>query len=177
MTARAFISRWVARLRRFKYPRRQRRCLYDNTCPRLSVTLPAESHYLTAGRPDLLTSLPVLDFQVRNPHNYLADFQAELELYERNGALVTFLVDRRASIVATGESNAPLPELIETLAVDMYEYGIVGEAVVALTMKWLQDLNDAGYSAAAYNAFNTHSRHNTELEEQRQAQHIVQDWA
>lgn len=91
---------------------------------------------------------------MRNPHNYLADFQAELGLYERSGALVAFLVHRRASIVAAGESNAPLPELIKTLAVDMFEYGIIGEADVELTSAWLQDLSDVGYSAEAYSAFN-----------------------
>lgn len=116
----------------------------------------------------------VLDSQVKHLHDYLADLEAERDLYERSGALVAFLVDYRARIVAAGESNPPLPELIETLAVDMYEYGIIGEEDVVLTLAWLQDLADAGYSAAAYNVFNIDSQHNLELVEQPPAQQLPQ---
>lgn len=111
---------------------------------------------------------------MRNPHNNFADFQAELELYERSGALIGFLVDRRASIVAAGKSNAPLPELIESLAVDMYEYSIIDDVDVALTLAWLQDLTDAGYSAAAHSAFTTGSQDNPDVHKPQPARRQLQ---
>lgn len=71
-------------------------------------------------------------FQVRNPHNHLGDFEAELPLYERADALVKFLLEY---LKAETMSNAVglTWSVMEDLAVTMYEYGIVGEEDVALT--------------------------------------------
>eukprot|EP00903_Cladosiphon_okamuranus_P008646 g8290.t1 len=82
--------------------------------------------------------------QVRNPHDYLGDFQAELPLYERAGALVDFLL-RYTQEEGVSNSGGLTWSRIEGLAVTMYEYGIVGEEDVMLAQAWLQDLRDAGY--------------------------------
>lgn len=85
--------------------------------------------------------------QFRNPHNYLADFQAELPLYERSGALVAFLESYRREANAASESGVDLPRMIEDLAVTMFEHGILGKLDVKLTQAWLMDLSSLGYDA------------------------------
>lgn len=78
----------------------------------------------------LLASIECVSFQVRNPHNYMADFQAELPLYEQSGALVEFLLEY--SEANSTPSGGLTWSLVEALAVTMYEYGIVDTADVAL---------------------------------------------
>ncbi|CAN0381925.1 unnamed protein product, partial [Laminaria digitata] len=85
--------------------------------------------------------------QFRNPHNYLADFQAELPLYERSGALVEYLKRHRRKSIAASAYGVDLPHLVEDLAVAMYEYGILGKMDVKLTQAWLMDLSAIGYEA------------------------------
>lgn len=87
--------------------------------------------------------------QVRNSHSYLADFQAELPLYERSGALVNFLVEYRRQLAEGSAAGSSLPERIDALSIAMYEYGILDEADVELTQAWLQDLVAIGYDHAA----------------------------
>ncbi|CAN0540796.1 unnamed protein product, partial [Ectocarpus sp. 8 AP-2014] len=84
--------------------------------------------------------------QIRNPHNYLADFQAELPLYEQSGALVAFLDGHRRQSVAASEAGVDLPERIDALMVEMYEYGVLEEADVQLSQAWLEDLYSVGYN-------------------------------
>ncbi|CAN0100995.1 unnamed protein product [Ectocarpus fasciculatus] len=84
--------------------------------------------------------------QIRNPHNYLADFQAELPLYEQSGALVTFLDAHRRQSAAASEAGVGLPERIDALMVEMYEYGVLEEADVQLSQAWLEDLYSVGYN-------------------------------
>ncbi|CAM9162841.1 unnamed protein product [Ectocarpus sp. 13 AM-2016] len=79
--------------------------------------------------------------QVANTRNNLADFKAELPLYQRSGALAEFLLQYRG----LGSNVSALPLEIEALAVTMYEYGIVEDEDVALTQAWLEDLRDVGY--------------------------------
>lgn len=88
----------------------------------------------------------------RNPHNYLADFQAELPLYQRGGALASFLFEYASQLsqdtgfkTSTGDCSSTLPERVETLTVTMYEYGILEIEDVTLSQAWLQDLSAAGY--------------------------------
>ena len=86
--------------------------------------------------------------QVRNAHDYLADFQAELPLYQKSGALAAFLVNYRSHVSASASSGGLVPlimDRMETLIITMYEYGILEEADVKLTQAWLQDLLAAGY--------------------------------
>lgn len=87
--------------------------------------------------------------QFRNPHNYLADFQAELPLYERSGALVSFLDNYRREATAASEAGMELPHMVEDLVMTMYEYGILGTMDVKLTQAWLMDLSSLGYEAAS----------------------------
>ena len=86
--------------------------------------------------------------QVRNAHDYLADFQAELPLYQKSGALAAFLVSYRNHVGASASSDGlltPIIEHMETLIITMYEYGMLEEGDVELTQAWLQDLLAAGY--------------------------------
>ncbi|CAM9714905.1 unnamed protein product, partial [Laminaria digitata] len=82
-----------------------------------------------------------------NPHNCLADFQAELPLHERSGALVSFLQTYRRESIAATASGMDLSHLIEDLAVTMYEHGILGKMDVKLTQAWLVDMESIGYEA------------------------------
>eukprot|EP00903_Cladosiphon_okamuranus_P015307 g14141.t1 len=78
--------------------------------------------------------------------NSVADFQAEMPLYERSGELVKFLVEYgQTEAVSSSTSGSSTPERIEHLIVKMYEYGIVEDEDVALTQAWLQDLLATGY--------------------------------
>ena len=73
---------------------------------------------------------------MRNPHNYLADFQAELPLYERSDALVDFLLTYSRAIQSEASSSGFIgltPYHVEALAVTMFEYGIVEEEDITLT--------------------------------------------
>jgi len=83
---------------------------------------------------------PAFVNQFRNPHSYLADFESEMQLYLRAGALTSFLV----GWVPTDE-NLPLAGRIEELAITMFEYGILEERDVVLTQAFLEDLTMMGY--------------------------------
>lgn len=89
----------------------------------------------------------------------MADFHAELALYEQSGALVEFLSDhgrQQASADASGTANndkstpigglTSIPYRIETLAIAMYEHEILDERDVTLTREWLKDLISTGYT-------------------------------
>lgn len=86
-----------------------------------------------------------ISVQIRNPHNYLADFQAELPLYERSGVLIDFLEKYRRESITLSDSGTYFPSIIEDLAVAMYEHGILGKMDVKLTRAWLMDLSSVGY--------------------------------
>ena len=82
----------------------------------------------------------------------MSDFEAELGLYERSGALVTHLAanwrqnNAPEGVAAAARSPAALsPVQIQDLAIDMYEHGIVEEEDVTLTRAWLKDLLSVGY--------------------------------
>ena len=80
--------------------------------------------------------------QFRNAHNYLADLNAEWQLYERSSSLTSYLARQwRCSLKAFD-----LPQCFQQLYVDMYEYGILELPDVALSMAWVQDLKAIGYS-------------------------------
>jgi hypothetical protein len=76
--------------------------------------------------------------QHRNPHNYLADLQAEQNLYYQAGALVRFLANRTSSALT-------IPELFESIYIDLYEHGLLEIADVKLARAWLSDLQAVGY--------------------------------
>ncbi|CAN0428880.1 unnamed protein product [Pylaiella littoralis] len=90
-----------------------------------------------------------VEHQTRTPDNYLADFQAELPLYQQSDSLLEFLLEYRRAFknddAPSAASSDSIPSRMEALAVTMFEYGIVGEEHVTLTQAWLQDLRDSGY--------------------------------
>ncbi|WIA44393.1 hypothetical protein OEZ86_007162 [Tetradesmus obliquus] len=80
--------------------------------------------------------------QLRSPHNYLADMQAEEDLYYKSGQLVTFLRQWAGSA-------STLPGRAEELMIELYERGYLGLQDVQLTQQWLLALAHAGYQFPA----------------------------
>ena len=76
--------------------------------------------------------------QYRNAHNYLADFNSELPLYQQAGALIQFLLHWKPV-------TDSLPGRVEELYILMYEFGILGLDDVKLAQAWLEDLVKLGY--------------------------------
>ena len=74
--------------------------------------------------------------QVRNSHNYLADFDAEIPLYRQASAFVEHL--KQASYNGISEA-----------VVDAYEHELLGEADVRLAAAWQIDMRRAKLSAQA----------------------------
>ena len=76
--------------------------------------------------------------QIRNEHTYLGDFQAELPLYKKAGPLIDFLTKWDSS------SNT-LPDRIQDLWIDLYEYGYIEMQDISLVQEWLGALIQVGY--------------------------------
>jgi hypothetical protein len=81
---------------------------------------------------------PPMVNQFRNPHNYVADLNSELPLYEKSNALVTFLQSWSSAEIS-------LPGRIEDLMIGLYERDFIGIQDVYLSQKWISSLLDAGY--------------------------------
>ncbi|XP_022102192.1 probable glycosyltransferase STELLO2 [Acanthaster planci] len=81
--------------------------------------------------------------QKRNPHNYMADFDSEMDLYYKAENLVEFLLR------FTTESPTTLPQKLLDLAIKLYEYEFIGAGDVSLTEAWIQDLQCLGYTFPA----------------------------
>ena len=73
--------------------------------------------------------------QIRNKHDYLADFQAELPLYTQATAFVQHL-----------RNNSKQYAGLTDVVVDAYEHGIVEGEDVALAFAWQNDLQRAALS-------------------------------
>jgi hypothetical protein len=76
--------------------------------------------------------------QYRNAHNYLADFNSEIPLYQQAGALVQALLDWKPKA-------ATMPGRIEELYILMYEMNVLGLDDVKLAQAGLGDLMRVGY--------------------------------
>ena len=76
--------------------------------------------------------------QNRNPHTYLADFDAEQDLYYKSGKLVEFLGGWSPSSSVFGE------QVIE-LYVRLYERGYVHGQDVRMIRLWIDELNKLNY--------------------------------
>lgn len=76
--------------------------------------------------------------QIRNAHNYLADFNSEIPLYTQATELVKF-------IVAWQSSASTLEERMEELAIDFYERGYLEIEDVFGIQHWISDLIQLGY--------------------------------
>lgn len=78
--------------------------------------------------------------QIRNAHNYLADMEAEHDLYFKTGVLLEFLRDWESDI-----EDAPLPAQMERLWVALYEHGYIELDDVLQIQRWLLALIQSGY--------------------------------
>ena len=88
-----------------------------------------------------LAFAPPSVWQERNPHNWLADLNAEEQLYERSGKLVDFLVEWECD----ADGATALHTCIEALWTAAYERGYIEKSDVTLMQAWLQALSDAQY--------------------------------
>ncbi len=86
-----------------------------------------------------VTFSKALVFQDRNPHNFLADFNSELPLYERSGALIEFLAKIQFPM------DGPFQQQILQLWNEMYQYGILEESDVQIMNMWIQTLEQSEY--------------------------------
>lgn len=73
--------------------------------------------------------------QIRNAHDYLRDFNAEIPLYQQSSALVEFF------------KNNSFSSQFDVVSA-MFEYGILDEADVHLSKAWGVDMNRARLSSA-----------------------------
>ena len=85
-----------------------------------------------------ITFLPPSIIQDRNDHNYLADMQAELDLYFKSGPLITFLDKWKTSA-------SSIPEKMEQLWIDLYERSYIEINDVKVLQLWLAALIEVGY--------------------------------
>lgn len=74
----------------------------------------------------------------RNAHSYLADFDAEIPLYERSAALIDFLSNWKPS-------SLTLPMAMHELYVELYTRAIVEDVDVYTLEAWLTFLAKCGY--------------------------------
>lgn len=79
--------------------------------------------------------------QRRNAHSYIADLDAEHDLYFKTERLLEFL----DTWTSSGES-IKLPDLFLDLYVALYEREYVHAADVKLSRMWIEELREAGYS-------------------------------
>jgi hypothetical protein len=85
-----------------------------------------------------LIFLPAIIEQDRNEHHYLADMQAELDLYFKGGKLLELLRDWKST-------SQSVPERMEELWIDLYERGYIELNDVKVAQLWLAALIDIGY--------------------------------
>ena len=77
--------------------------------------------------------------QKRNPHSYLADFDAEQDLYYKSGKLIEFLAE-------WSPKESGIQEQIVELYGLLYERDYVGMEDVRMVKLWLIELERAGYA-------------------------------
>ena len=91
--------------------------------------------------------------QTRNPHSYLADWQAEHALYAQTGQLVKYLQsweprsrqqEQQHDSSSVG-GGVTVPEAMYELYVDLYEHGILEREDVERIELWLNALHAVGY--------------------------------
>ena len=79
--------------------------------------------------------------QYRNPHNYLADFDSEMDLYYKTETLIKFLKEW-----APADASASLEQRLLDMQIQLYEHGFVEAQDVELTVAWIQDLRCLQYT-------------------------------
>jgi hypothetical protein len=95
----------------------------------------------------LVTFVGPLVTQDRNAHSYLADLDAEQQLYERSGKLISYLHDWRYF-----HTEPTLQGALERLYADLYERGIVEWKDVELIQLWLSALDSVGYDFPSFDS-------------------------
>lgn len=85
-----------------------------------------------------IVMLPPNVQQERNEHNYLADMQAELDLYFKGEKLLDFLSNWKSS-------TKTIPERVERLWIELYERGYIDIQDVSMVQAWLKALLEIGY--------------------------------
>jgi len=81
---------------------------------------------------------PPLVTHVRTPHNYIADMQAETDLYQKTSTLLNFLEEWK-------DKSPTVAARVENLCVALYERDYIGLADVYAMQEWLLALLDVGY--------------------------------
>lgn len=76
--------------------------------------------------------------QYRNSHNYLADFESEMDLYLRSGTLISMLDNWTSTCTS-------VPCLYEDLIISMYERNYLEIDDVFLVQSWIDVLTNIGY--------------------------------
>jgi len=76
--------------------------------------------------------------QHRNAHNYLADMQAESDIYFKAAQLIDFLSHWR-------DTSTTLPEAVESLWIALYERTYIEIDDVVAMQLWLSAVGDSGY--------------------------------
>ena len=84
---------------------------------------------------------PPLVTQVRNVHDYLADFDSEVPLYMKSGQLIQFL-EEWTPVPTTTPS---LDSAMWSLAKELYQHCYWGQQDLQLVEAWLHDLHNLGY--------------------------------
>ena len=93
-----------------------------------------------------LVFAPPVVVQERNAHNYLADMDAEWDLYMKTQALVQFLSEwEQGRDIGASTVNPSLPLVLERLWVALYERGYIELADVEALQQWLRTLVRIGY--------------------------------
>lgn len=77
--------------------------------------------------------------QYRNAHNYLADFDAEQDLYVKSSALVEHLIQFKFS-------TEDLMCRMEELFIDLYEHEYLGIEDIVSMQNWIKDVLSIGYT-------------------------------
>ncbi len=81
---------------------------------------------------------PPMVAQFRNAHNYLADLQSEIPLYEKATAIVEDLSKHRLT-------SSSFPGMIEEMFIYMYERDYISIDDVYLAQEWIQALLNVNY--------------------------------
>ena len=81
--------------------------------------------------------------QDRNPHSYLADFDAEIPLYEKSSVLVSYLLNNYVKNVTINSTS--FIEILEKLWIDLYEREYIEKDDVQNMQLWIETLIKIGY--------------------------------
>jgi hypothetical protein len=81
--------------------------------------------------------------QDRNPHSYEADFQAEIPLYTKGSALISYLL--KNYVLNQNYTSESFIETLELLWIDMYEREYIEQEDVKNLQRWISALLKVGY--------------------------------